>query len=248
MITPSPENTAERPLAVLEWADDGAPRSPRFGDVYFSREDGLAETRAVFLEGCGLPDAWAGRDRFVVGELGLGTGLNQLALLDLWRRNRPNGGRLHLFSIEAYPMTAAEAARALAAWPDLADLTRLFLDAWPETWTPGFHRIDLPEFSATLDVAIGDADWALDVWGGRADAWFLDGFSPARNPEMWSDAVLDGVAARSAPGRASGHLHRCGRRAARPGGSRLRRREEAGPRPQARATGGAIPRRGRAGG
>ena len=200
MITPSPENTAERPLAVLEWADDGAPRSTRFGDVYFSREDGLAETRAVFLEGCGLPDAWAGRDRFVVGELGLGTGLNQLALLDLWRRNRPNGGRLHLFSIEAYPMTAAEAARALAAWPDLADLTRLFLDAWPETWTPGFHRIDLPEFSATLDVAIGDADWALDVWGGRADAWFLDGFSPARNPEMWSDAVLDGVAARSAPG------------------------------------------------
>ena len=73
----------------LDWTDDGQPRSRLFGDVYFSAEDGLAETRAVFLEGCGLPDAWRGRSRFVVAELGFGTGLNIAALLELWRRTRP---------------------------------------------------------------------------------------------------------------------------------------------------------------
>lgn len=185
--------------AALEWTEADEPRSSRFGDVYFSREDGLAETRTVFLQGCGLPDAWTDRPGFVVGELGLGTGLNVLALLDLWRRERPPGGRLHVFSIEGFPMQAAEARRALSAWPELADLADLLLSRWPD-WTPGFHRIDLAEVGAVLDVAIGDAAWALGQWQGRADAWFLDGFSPALNPEMWSEAVLDGIAARSAPG------------------------------------------------
>lgn len=185
--------------ADLQWTEADEPRSSRFGDVYFSRDDGLAETRAVFLDGCGLPDAWANRRRFTVAELGLGTGLNVLALLDLWRRTRPQDGRLHIFSVEGFPMQASEARRALSAWPELSHLAELMLDRWPE-WTPGFHRIDLPEINAILDVAIGDAAWALDQWQGRADAWFLDGFSPALNPEMWSDAVLNGVAARSARG------------------------------------------------
>lgn len=192
---PEPQTSA----ASLEWTEAGEPRSTRFNDVYFSRDDGLAESRAVFLEGCGLPEAWRDRRTFAVAELGLGTGLNVLALLDLWRKTRPEGGRLHIFSIEAYPIQAAEARRALAAWPELADLAALMLDRWPDG-TPGFHRIDLPRLDAVLDVAIGDAARALDQWRGQADAWFLDGFSPALNPEMWSDAVLDGVAARSAPG------------------------------------------------
>lgn len=183
----------------LTWSEDGAPQSGRFGDVYFSKDDGLAESRAVFLAGCGLPDAWAGRARFTVAELGFGTGLNILALLDLWRRNRPEGGRLNVFSIEGFPLDRDEAARALSAWPELAEISQPLLARWPDR-TPGFHRIDLPEFSATLDLAIGDVNWALSQWTGRADAWFLDGFSPALNPEMWSDTVFDGVAARSAPG------------------------------------------------
>ncbi|MBJ7412185.1 MAG: FAD-dependent cmnm(5)s(2)U34 oxidoreductase, partial [Phenylobacterium sp.] len=109
----------------MTWTDDGQPRSRLFGDVYFSAQDGLAESRAVFLQGCGLPDAWAGRRRFVVGELGFGTGLNIVALLELWRRTRPPEGRLHIFSIEAFPITADEAARALAPWPELADVAGL---------------------------------------------------------------------------------------------------------------------------
>lgn len=183
----------------LTWTEDGEPRSGRFGDVYFSRDDGLAETRAVFLDGCGLPDAWIGRAAFTVAELGFGTGLNIAALLDLWRRSGAADGRLHIFSIEGFPLTAAEAGRALANWPELSDAARALVDAWPAP-TPGFHRIDLPDFNAVLDLAIGDAAWALAQWSGAADAWFLDGFSPALNPGMWSPQVMGLIAARSAPG------------------------------------------------
>lgn len=183
----------------LIWTEDGAPRSGRFDDVYFSQQDGLAETRAVFLTGCGLPGAWAGRDRFAVAELGFGTGLNIAALLDLWRREGPPDGRLQIFSVEGFPLRREEAARALSAWPELAEAAAALLAAWPEP-TPGFHRLDLPGFNATLDLAIGDVDRALEQWTGRADAWFLDGFAPSANPAMWSDTVMDRIAARSAPG------------------------------------------------
>jgi len=191
-------STRAAPPPVLEWTEDGAPRSARFGDVYFSRDDGLAESRAVFLQGCGLPNAWVGRRRFTVAELGFGTGLNIIALLDLWRREKPAGGRLHVFTIEAFPLTADEAARALSAWPEMAGIAAPLLAAWP-AGTPGFHRIDLPGFDAVIDLAIGEVDWALSQWGGKADAWFLDGFSPALNPDMWSEGVIALIAARSAP-------------------------------------------------
>ncbi len=189
---------AETPDNQLDWSEPGAPRSRRFGDVYYALEDGLAESRAVFLAGCGLPDAWTGRAHFTVAELGFGTGLNIAALLHLWRESGASG-RLHIFSIEGFPVAREDAARALSAWPEIADAARALLDRWPLA-TPGFHRVDLPEWNATFDLAVGDAAWALDQWSGAADAWFLDGFSPALNPDMWSDAVLDGVAARSAPG------------------------------------------------
>jgi tRNA 5-methylaminomethyl-2-thiouridine biosynthesis bifunctional protein len=183
----------------LIWTEDGQPRSRLYGDVYYSAVDGLAESRAVFLNGCDLPQAWAGRSRFTVGELGFGSGLNIVALLDLWRRDRPPGGRLHVFSIEAHPMSAGEAARALAAWPELSDTAQFLIDRWPGR-ARGFHRVDLPELDAILDLAVMDAAHALAAWSGRADAWFLDGFSPALNPQMWDAEVLGLVAARSAPG------------------------------------------------
>lgn len=183
----------------LVWTEDGAPRSGRFGDVYFSREDGLAESRAVFLAGCGLPDAWAGRDRFTVAELGFGTGLNIVALLEMWRRHGPPDARLQVFSVEGFPLRREEAARALAAWPDLEAPAAALLARWPEP-TPGFHRLELPDFRATIDLAFDEVGSALSRWSGRADAWFLDGFAPSTNPGMWSDMVLDAVAARSAPG------------------------------------------------
>jgi tRNA 5-methylaminomethyl-2-thiouridine biosynthesis bifunctional protein len=186
------------PSADIDWGPDGAPRSRRFQDVYFSTEGGLEETRAVFLAGCGLPDAWRGRSRFVVGELGFGTGLNVLALLELWARWRPPGGRLNIFSVEAFPLAPTDAARALAAWPELKAFAAPLVARWPTA--EGFHRIAWPDLGASLDLAVMEAAQALGAWSGRADAWFLDGFSPARNPEMWRQEVLDLVAARSAPG------------------------------------------------
>jgi tRNA 5-methylaminomethyl-2-thiouridine biosynthesis bifunctional protein len=182
----------------LDWSGP-APRSPRFDDIYFSPADGLAEAREVFLRGCGLPEAWRGRQRFVVSELGFGTGLNVLALIDLWRTTRPTPTSvLHIFSVEAFPMSREDAGRALSAWPDLADLASPLLAQWPRG-RDGFHRIEWQGHGAILDLAILEAEPALAAWSGFADGWFLDGFAPSKNPQMWRPEVLNLVAARSAP-------------------------------------------------
>jgi tRNA 5-methylaminomethyl-2-thiouridine biosynthesis bifunctional protein len=196
MTAQPPDSPPESPL---DWTDDGQPRSRLFGDVYFSTEDGLAETRAVFLDGCGLPDAWRGRPRFTVGELGFGTGLNVAALIELWRTTREPGARLHVFSIEAHPISREEAARALARWPELGWAAERLVARWPGR-ARGVHRLEVPEAGVILDLAVMDVADALRGWSGPADAWFLDGFSPALNPAMWTDGILALVGARSAPG------------------------------------------------
>ena len=194
-----PDTLSPADASPVLWSPDGAPRSRLFDDIYFSTADGLAESRAVFLDGCGLPDAWRGRNRFVVGELGFGSGLNILALLELWRRTREPGARLHIVSVEAFPLPAEDARRALAAWPDLEDLAEPLLAGWPGR-ARGFHRVEFANLDAVLDLAVLEVGEALEAWRGAADAWFLDGFSPAKNPAMWRQEVLDLVAARSAPG------------------------------------------------
>jgi tRNA 5-methylaminomethyl-2-thiouridine biosynthesis bifunctional protein len=183
----------------LDWIGN-TPRSTRFDDVYFQAEDGLSESRAVFLDGCGLPGRFAGRRRFAVGELGFGAGLNILALLDLWRRRRRGAeARLSIVSIEAFPMTADEAARALAAFPELAELAADLLTGWP-SGRSGRHIIDFPDIGATLQIHVGDVRDALGQLDAKMDAWFLDGFAPAKNPDMWSDEVLSQVGRLTAPG------------------------------------------------
>lgn len=185
----------QEPAAVWE---DGRLRSSRFGDIYFSADGGLDETRAVFLAGCHLPDGWRGRRHFTVAELGFGTGLNMLATLALWEKTRPANGHLHLFSIEGFPLPREDAARALAAFPEVAHLAGPLLARWPAR--PGWHRLSWRGLNATLDVAVGDAASVLPEWNGRADAWFLDGFAPARNPEMWTAELIADVARHARPG------------------------------------------------
>ncbi len=183
----------------LYFAEDGTPRSARFGDIYYSPQDGLSESRAVFLQGCGLPDAWKAGGHFSVLELGFGTGLNIAALMQLWLGNRPASGHLHIFSIEGFLMTADAAGAALANWPELDTFREALLARWPKA-RHGFHHMDFPHWGISVTIALMDVRAALIAWGGAADAIFLDGFSPALNPDMWSEDVFHLIANHSRPG------------------------------------------------
>jgi len=175
-----------------------APFARGHGDVYFSGE-GLDEKRAVFLVGCGLPEAWTGREHFVVGELGFGTGLNLLALWELWRSHRPSPtARLDVMSFEGLLMPREAAARVHALWPELGELSARLRDAWPER-ARGVQRIVLGD-GLTLTLHVDEIASSVAQARAQCDAWFLDGFAPAKNPEMWSADVLAHVARMSAPG------------------------------------------------
>jgi len=187
------------PRPDLDWTSDDAPRSRASDDVYFSQHGGLDETRTVFLGGCGLPEGWAMRSRFAIGELGFGTGLNALATWDTWRRTRAAGAVLHYVSIEGFPLERDEAARAHTAFPEVSALSQELLDRWPVR-ARGAQRLWFPEDGFALTVIHADAQVALDGLVGAFDAWFLDGFAPARNESMWSAALMHRIAALSAPG------------------------------------------------
>ncbi len=173
--------------AALEWRDDAIPVSTRFDDPYFSLANGLDETRHVFLAGNDLPARL--HPGFQIAELGFGTGLNLLATL-IACGDTP----IRYTSFEAYPMSAAEIARALAAFPEAEAVAAPFLEAWAR----GDRQFQLGPID--VDIVIGDARETLPAWDGRADAWYLDGFSPAKNPELWGPDLIAAVGAHTAPG------------------------------------------------
>ncbi|MDU8911332.1 tRNA (5-methylaminomethyl-2-thiouridine)(34)-methyltransferase MnmD [Aestuariicoccus sp. MJ-SS9] len=175
----------------LTWRDGAVPVSARFDDPYYSLDNGLAETRHVFLAGNGLPERF--RDGFRIAELGFGTGLNLLAALHLWRESG-QPGTLHFTSFEAFPLPAADMIRAQAAFPELSALAAELAPYWQQ----GATEIALPDLNFRLIA--GDARQTLPRWEGLADAWFLDGFSPAKNPELWEPALLRAVGDHTAPG------------------------------------------------
>ncbi|MEL6478834.1 MAG: tRNA (5-methylaminomethyl-2-thiouridine)(34)-methyltransferase MnmD [Pseudomonadota bacterium] len=174
----------------LDWRGD-VPVSRRFDDPYYSTVNGLEETRHVFLQGNDLPRRWQGARGATVAELGFGTGLNVLAARALWREVAARGGVLRITSFEAYPMPRDDLARALAPWPQLDP--GALLAAWPLT-----EPLDLGD--TVLEVIWGDARETLPNWSGQVENWFLDGFSPARNPEMWEAALLQAVHDHTCPG------------------------------------------------
>ena len=169
----------------LSWSSEGVPISDRFGDPYYSFADGLAETRHVFLNGCGLPERF--EDEFTVAELGFGTGLNLLATWMAWDTSG-HKTKLNFFSFEAFPMNVKDMQTALARWSELRPYAEKLL-----------HQLSITPDSAEFEtlsfkLMVGDARMVLPRCNEKADAWFLDGFSPAKNPALWEDRLLKEVA------------------------------------------------------
>ncbi len=173
------------------------PRAPAFDDIYHPHVGALAQARHVFLQGNGLPGRWAGRADFVILETGFGLGNNFLATWQAWRLDPARCERLHFVSIERHPPSAADLARAHADSP-LADLALQLLGAWPPL-TPNLHGLDFEGGRIRLTLALGDVAMLLPALRLSADAVFLDGFAPARNPQMWQPRVLKAIGRLAAP-------------------------------------------------
>lgn len=187
--------------ADLDWQlVDGidVPMSKQFGDVYFSKDNGLLETRHVFLNGNDLTTRLADLkpfEYFCVGETGFGTGLNILALWQLWQQVRPNNhSHLHAISVEKFPLSKADLIRALNAWSELKPLADQLISQYPMP-IAGCHRLSFPEDRFSLDLWLGDAHDVFPVIEKTApvNAWFLDGFAPSCNPDMWEENVLNNI-------------------------------------------------------
>mgnify|MGYP005810628523 CR=1 FL=1 len=199
--------------AAVEW-HEGALRSTRFADIYHSPDDGLGETGHVFIAGNRLEERWPNLPAgaaFVIGETGFGSGLNFLVAGSLWLAHAPANSVLHFVSVEKYPLARADLERALARWRDHAALAAELVRDYPPP-VPGCHRLELAGGRIQLSLLLGDAAAMLEQVratdhpsagrgaGPRIDAWFLDGFAPARNPDMWSPELFAQLAALSHSG------------------------------------------------
>jgi tRNA 5-methylaminomethyl-2-thiouridine biosynthesis bifunctional protein len=200
--------------AVVEWKEGGLPCSAQYGDVYYSAEDGLAEARHVFLAGNGLPERLKGEGLFTVAETGFGTGLNFLALWQVWKDLPEPKKRLRFISVELHPMRAEDMARAHAAWPGLAMFSDALQAVYPHPF-PGGHVRYLEGGEIELHLWFGDVLECSVHWPeAGVDAWFLDGFAPAGNEGMWQQALYAQMARSSKVGAsvasftAAGHVRR----------------------------------------
>ena len=209
-----PDREAGLKTANIRWQYNGTPVSNTFQDVYFSRDNGLEESRYVFLKHSKLALRWRqmpeDKPRFIIIETGFGTGLNLLATWQLWRQHRPGSACLHYVSIEKHPLRAVDIARSNRCFPELQALSSALCRQYPPT-LPGIHSIGL-EDGLQLTLCFGDIEEMLDAIGDcdhprlrtatsiKADAWFLDGFAPAKNPAMWSAPVFSSIATLSKPG------------------------------------------------
>lgn len=187
--------------ARLAFAADGTPFSEDYGDVYHAAAGGLEQARHVFLDGNGLPARWRGRQLFTILETGFGQGLNFLATWAAWRADPAPPARLHFLSVEKHPFVLDDLARLHAHYPEVADLAARLRAAWP-TLTPGLHRIEFAEAGGTvvLTLGLGEAMTLIPRLQAAPDAIYLDGFAPAKNPDLWSPALLREIGLLAAPG------------------------------------------------
>lgn len=183
----------------IAWRDDKTPEAIGFDDIYFSPEDGVAETSHVFLKGIGAPEVWQGRENFLIGETGFGTGLSFLCAWDLFEKTADTNSKLHFVSVEGFPLERQDLERALRAFPEFEEKAADLVALYPPKQA-GFHRLVFAAGRVTLTLLVGPVEEVLGKAAFEADAWFLDGFAPSRNPEMWTPDVMGHVARLSRPG------------------------------------------------
>ncbi|CUX28647.1 conserved hypothetical protein [Agrobacterium genomosp. 5 str. CFBP 6626] len=209
VMTHSKENTADvgsaadNPPTALDWREGDMPYSLAFDDHFYCQTDGRLECGHVFLSGNGLPQRWLEREGvFRIGELGFGTGLNLCETWRQWkeaRRQVSNGrSKLHFMSFELYPMKADEIDRALSRWPEVDAERKALVARWPEE-PKGEVEIELDD-QTRLTVVCGEALAGIAGRTESFDAWFLDGFAPARNPDMWSLEIMQTLFGKTARG------------------------------------------------
>lgn len=185
--------------ATLELDGNGIPVSSRYDDIYHSADGGLEQARHVFIAGNRLQERWAGRRQFIVLETGFGLGLNFLATWQAWRFDPNRCERLHFVSVEKHPFHRDDLANLHCRWPELAELAAELQSAWPPL-TPGCHRLILDQGRVTLTLFFGDALKLIPQIEVKADALYLDGFAPSKNPELWDEFLLRRLSRRCAPG------------------------------------------------
>ncbi len=201
----SPKSATKLTPAQIHWQDD-TPVSTQFDDIYFNKDGGRAETRHVFLDANQLQQRWqkmARQGHFCIAETGFGTGLNFLCARDLWLKTAPQDAQLHFFSCEKYPLTREDLKNALQHWPEFGDACERLVSGWPPA-AEGFYTLEFDGGRITLTLAFGDAVKMLTAMDGQVDAWFLDGFAPSRNPDMWSEELFAQIAAHSGIGTSFG--------------------------------------------
>ncbi|WP_347328247.1 tRNA (5-methylaminomethyl-2-thiouridine)(34)-methyltransferase MnmD, partial [Ralstonia pseudosolanacearum] len=176
-------------LATPQLTPDGTPFSARYDDVYHSTEGGLAQAHHVFLGGNCLPGGWQGKRSFTIVETGFGQGLNFLATWAAWRDDPQRCGRLDFVSVEKHPFDRAGLALVHPQEGALASLAEALRQAWPVP-VPGVHRLVFDAGRVTLTLMLGDAETLLPQLSCAADAFYLDGFSPAKNPDLWQPGVF----------------------------------------------------------
>lgn len=189
--TPPSRDTLAQPK--LRWNDDGQPVATDFDDPYFSASHGLEETRHVFLQNNGIPERWqTHQGPFHIVETGFGTGLNFLATWQAFQQQRasaPESLWLHFTSIEKYPLSREQLSRALAIWPELHSQSNQLLERYPPA-TAGFHTLVWPQEKVTLTLIFADIKDVTQQLSAPVHAWYLDGFAPYKNPEMWADHLF----------------------------------------------------------
>ena len=222
LITNKTSSTSQVEWSRVEW-NQGRPYASAFQDVYFSSDNGLLETEYVFLQGNLLSARWKNleENKFIIAETGFGTGLNFLCAAKLWLETAPQEAVLHFISVEKYPVNIADLTSALQLWPELQEFSKSFLAAYENLLPTDLLNKELPlnkiqDFNqrqsvmffdnrVQLTLLIGDATNCLKTinlekfnlkrsGSVAVDAWFLDGFSPAKNPEMWQSALFEQMA------------------------------------------------------